>query len=171
MAFDDRKDQRPRHGINTDQWRDEVQTWAEDRNALRRRTKELDKVGLSHIAHPASYFWNLLISIDQLGNAFLAGDPDETISSRIGKAKLRGDLHLVGRIVDAVLEVLDENHSIDAIEPDEGLPDPRVFVNPEHAVKITALPERPLVPPSDPRNVEARLYRGDIAGDAERGED
>ena len=30
---------------------------------------------------------NILIAIDQVGNAALWGDPDETISSRIGKTK------------------------------------------------------------------------------------
>ena len=31
------------------------------------------------------YFTNLFIAIDQLFNALLYGDPDETISSRLGK--------------------------------------------------------------------------------------
>lgn len=31
------------------------------------------------------YIWNLLIAIDQLFNALLFGDPDETLSSRMGK--------------------------------------------------------------------------------------
>ncbi|MDC3412513.1 hypothetical protein [Terrihalobacillus insolitus] len=31
------------------------------------------------------YFWNLLISIDQLVNTILGGYPDETLSSRMGK--------------------------------------------------------------------------------------
>jgi len=31
------------------------------------------------------YLLNILISIDQLGNTFAGGDPDETISSRLGK--------------------------------------------------------------------------------------
>lgn len=28
------------------------------------------------------YFWNLLIALDQLANALLAGEPDETLSAR-----------------------------------------------------------------------------------------
>ncbi|WP_302621011.1 hypothetical protein [Cupriavidus taiwanensis] len=36
------------------------------------------------------YFWNVLIAIDQFGNALGAGDPDETISSRAGNAKRAG---------------------------------------------------------------------------------
>lgn len=31
------------------------------------------------------YLYNILISLDQLGNTILGGDPDETISSRLGK--------------------------------------------------------------------------------------
>ena len=36
------------------------------------------------------YFFNLLIAIDQLLNALMGGDPDETISSRMGKYVQRG---------------------------------------------------------------------------------
>ncbi len=36
------------------------------------------------------YTLNILIAIDQLLNAILFGDPDETISSRLGKTQ-RGD--------------------------------------------------------------------------------
>ncbi len=32
---------------------------------------------------------NILISIDQLGNTIAGGDPDETISSRLGKLKVK----------------------------------------------------------------------------------
>ena len=37
-----------------------------------------------------SYFKNVLIGIDQLVNALLGGDPDETVSSRVGKAAAAG---------------------------------------------------------------------------------
>jgi hypothetical protein len=109
----------------TDEWMAEVNEWAAARRQLRSRAQELTKAGFDKPSNPAHYFLNILLAVDQLGNAILAGDPDETISSRIGKAKLRDDLSLVGKVVDMVLEALDENHSIDAIEPDEGLPDPR----------------------------------------------
>lgn len=36
------------------------------------------------------YLHNLMVWLDQGGNVFLGGDPDETISSRTGKAA-RGD--------------------------------------------------------------------------------
>lgn len=71
------------------------------------------------------YILNVLISIDQLGNTLAGGDPDETISSRLGKLKLKhgGTIpwtHPLARIIDAGLEAIDLNHSIDAIEADEG---------------------------------------------------
>ena len=68
---------------------------------------------------------NILIGIDQLGNAFLGGDPDETISSRLGKIKLQHKgiipwYRPLSKIVDFGLDKIDHNHSIDAIEHDEG---------------------------------------------------
>ena len=71
------------------------------------------------------YLMNILISVDQLGNAFLGGDPDETISSRLGKLKVRHSGTIpwsrpISRMVDYMLDWLDPNHSIDAIEEDEG---------------------------------------------------
>jgi hypothetical protein len=63
---------------------------------------------------------NVLISIDQLGNTLAGGDPDETISSRLGKRKRAGTLTWFGRGLDRFLGWLDPGHSIDAIEDDEG---------------------------------------------------
>ncbi len=68
---------------------------------------------------------NILIGIDQLGNALMGGDPDETISSRLGKLKLRycGIIpwhRPVSKFIDYALDKIDPNHSIDAIEDDEG---------------------------------------------------
>ena len=68
---------------------------------------------------------NILISIDQLGNAIAGGDPDETISSRIGKLKVKHGGKIpwsrpVSRVIDWGLDKIDPNHSIDAIEADEG---------------------------------------------------
>lgn len=37
------------------------------------------------------YFWRVLISIDQLLNTVAGGDPDETLSSRLGKAAEKGN--------------------------------------------------------------------------------
>ena len=73
----------------------------------------------------ARYLVNLLISLDQLGNSIFAGDPDETISSRIGRIKLKwgGKVPMfrpLTRIVDKILDKIDPNHSIKSIEYDEG---------------------------------------------------
>jgi len=71
------------------------------------------------------YLLNVLISIDQLFNTFLGGDPDEVFSSRLGKLKLKHGGKIpwrrpVSRIIDWGLDRIDPNHSIDAIEEDEG---------------------------------------------------
>tara|TARA_Y100000310_G_scaffold337230_1_gene423797 strand:- start:125 stop:385 length:261 start_codon:yes stop_codon:yes gene_type:complete len=71
------------------------------------------------------YIFNVLLGLDQLGNAALGGDPDETISSRLGKLKRRHDGTLpwyrpISGLVDFLLDRIDPNHSIDAIEEDEG---------------------------------------------------
>jgi len=71
------------------------------------------------------YVLNILISVDQFGNTVFGGDPDETISSRIGKIKLKHGGRIPWRrpfirLIDWGLERIDRNHSVDAIEPDEG---------------------------------------------------
>jgi len=71
------------------------------------------------------YCLNILISLDQFGNALFGGDPDETISSRLGKLKIRHGGKIpwyrpMSKFVDWGLDQIDPNHSIDAIEEDEG---------------------------------------------------
>ena len=71
------------------------------------------------------YLLNILISIDQLGNVFVGGDPDETISSRLGKLKVKHGGKIpwrrpVAKVIDAGLDKIDPGHSVDAIEEDEG---------------------------------------------------
>lgn len=68
---------------------------------------------------------NILVGVDQLANAVCLGDPDETLSSRYGKVKRDNGGRIpwtrpLMKVVDAGLEVIDKNHSIDAIEEDEG---------------------------------------------------
>jgi hypothetical protein len=63
------------------------------------------------------YFWNVLISIDQLANAILGGDPDETISSRSGK--IQHDQKWA-QILCWFLNKLDTDHCKNSIEDDEG---------------------------------------------------
>ena len=71
------------------------------------------------------WIMNVLISFDQFGNAITGGDPDETISSRLGKLKVKhgGKVpwsHPLAKVIDWGLDKIDDNHSIDAIEHDEG---------------------------------------------------
>jgi hypothetical protein len=63
------------------------------------------------------YIFNLLISLDQLGNSILGGDPDETISSRLGK-NYQGSW--MERFVDWMFRKKTSNHCENAVEPDEG---------------------------------------------------
>ena len=76
------------------------------------------------------WVWNLLLALDQFGNALAAGDPDETISSRLGKWKLgrlQADAWPPSRLhpsywLERALDKIDPNHVLDAIERDEGEP-------------------------------------------------
>ena len=63
------------------------------------------------------YFWNVLISLDQLGNVLIGGDPDETISSRCAKNQ-----HKLGwRLLGDFLEWVDPGHLQKSLELDEGI--------------------------------------------------
>ena len=64
------------------------------------------------------YIKNIGIAIDQLVNTLAFGDPDETVSSRVGKAKRRGSK--VAALFCLILNRIDPNHCCDAIEEDEG---------------------------------------------------
>ena len=71
------------------------------------------------------YVLNLLFSLDQLGNSICAGDPDETISSRLGRIKEKwgGTIPMtrpICRFTAWWLNKIDKNHVEDAIERDEG---------------------------------------------------
>jgi hypothetical protein len=74
---------------------------------------------------PARYLYNLCYSIDQFCNTVLGGDPDETISSRLGKLRRRNSGVIpwsrpVSRAVAALLDALDPGHCNDSIEDDRG---------------------------------------------------
>jgi len=63
------------------------------------------------------YIWNILISIDQLANTVLGGDPDETLSSRMGKKRETCKLcYWLCRL----LSMVDPSHCENSIEKDEG---------------------------------------------------
>ena len=67
----------------------------------------------------------LLVSIDQLGNTLAGGDPDETISSRVGKRAIKGKRwglfceYLINALFLAVTG--ERDHCRANIEADEGV--------------------------------------------------
>lgn len=65
------------------------------------------------------YFWNILIALDQLANTILAGDPDETMSSRMGKNIRLGRCKLC-KVICYFLDKIDKGHCEKSIESDEG---------------------------------------------------
>jgi hypothetical protein len=77
------------------------------------------------ISFLARYILNLLIAIDQLGNAILCGDPDETISSRCAKivfaaAEQGAPAPVFWRWLGHCLEFIDPGHLKKSLELDEG---------------------------------------------------
>jgi len=67
------------------------------------------------------YLLNILIAIDQLLNALLFGDPDETLSSRMGKYVVRGRGFIpcvLCKLLDMVFS--EKDHCKNSIELDEG---------------------------------------------------
>lgn len=71
------------------------------------------------------YIWNLLVAIDQLANTACGGDPDETISSRVGKwakdsSYNSGAKKPAYKLVRWVTELFEKDHLAKAIEEDEG---------------------------------------------------
>ena len=73
---------------------------------------------LAAIATGSHRAWRLAVSYDQLANAAFGGDPDETISSRAGKAARTG--RRWGCILCRVLHWFDRNHCEKSIEHDRG---------------------------------------------------
>lgn len=85
----------------------------------------LKKVSFKHYAK------NILIGLDQFGNTLTGGDPDETISSRLGKCH-RGDYgrtlyiitYLPWLFTNCLFYVFDGwGHCSQSIEDDEGKED------------------------------------------------
>lgn len=96
---------------------------AAGRGLTKKRTKDLN-----------GYLWAKLIAIDQSQNvtcqylwnytlikrkhpqATMFGNPDETISSVLGKNKQTDTLSVTGRLLDKLLDLIDDNHSLNSIE-------------------------------------------------------
>lgn len=61
------------------------------------------------------YLFNLFIAFDQLLNTIFGGDPDETISSRLGKSG-----GYLGRAMCWLMDKIDKGHCARVREDDEG---------------------------------------------------
>ena len=71
------------------------------------------------MARVKRYLWNVLLGLDQFGSVLTGGDPDETISSRVGKAAVAGSR--AGLALEWCLDkVFGAGHCRGAIEVDEG---------------------------------------------------
>lgn len=71
------------------------------------------------------YVWNLLIAFDQGVNTLFGGDPDETISSRMGKwarnqENNRGLKKPIYWVANKIVELFEKDHFKKSIEEDEG---------------------------------------------------
>lgn len=66
-----------------------------------------------------SYVFNLLLAIDCLASAFLAGQPGESLSGRAGSAYLEGKLR--GEIFAPIINfiMMNPNHCMQAIAGDK----------------------------------------------------
>ena len=76
--------------------------------------------------HPVGrYFLNQALAIDQLINVMGGGDPDETVSSRVGKIERKHKGRIpwyrpLPRFLCWALDKIDKDHCREAIEEDEG---------------------------------------------------
>ena len=89
-------------------------------------------VVISLLSKPVDYFWRIAISLDQLGNVICGapmdyllitpesvnkfGNPDETISSVLGKNEQSETLTKAGRVLVSFLDLLDPGHAENSIE-------------------------------------------------------
>jgi hypothetical protein len=64
------------------------------------------------------YILNILIAADQFVNTLAGGDPDETISSRVGKRE-DGNERFWAKAIDHLF-FWDKNHTAKSVETDEG---------------------------------------------------
>jgi len=62
--------------------------------------------------------WRLAVSFDQLANTAFGGNEDETISSRAGKARLKGKPWAC--VLCRLLDWFESDHCASSIEPDRG---------------------------------------------------
>jgi hypothetical protein len=66
------------------------------------------------------WFLNILLALDFLLNALTFGDPEETVSSRIGKKMAKGKKCYICAGLCWILDKIDKRHCADAINIYEG---------------------------------------------------
>jgi hypothetical protein len=66
------------------------------------------------------YLWNILVSLDQLVNTLAGGNPDETISSRMGKKLVKHEKCPFCMFVCKLLNYIQKDHCVKSIEKDRG---------------------------------------------------
>jgi hypothetical protein len=72
-------------------------------------------LGINQTSNRAfNVFFNDIMIKDDSIHSF--GDIDETLSSVLGKNKLKNNLTIFGSILDFILNIFDENHTIDSID-------------------------------------------------------
>lgn len=72
-------------------------------------------VGINQTGNSSFHdFFNDILIKDDTIHPF--GDIDETISSVLGKNKLKNNLTIFGKIIDFILSIFEENHTIKAID-------------------------------------------------------
>jgi len=72
-------------------------------------------LGINQISNRAfNVFFNDIMIKDDSIHSF--GDIDETLSSVLGKNKLKNNLTIFGRILDFILNIFDKNHTIESID-------------------------------------------------------
>jgi hypothetical protein len=71
---------------------------------------------------PKRHLYNIGLSLSQLGNALLGGDPDESLSGRCGKGRERGSLGwtIAATLLDVAWWPFERDHCRNSIERDEG---------------------------------------------------
>jgi hypothetical protein len=83
------------------------------------------------VVRDKGYFRSTAVNIDMFGNrefratwnkflitknGYKFGDPRETISSALGKNKIKGTLTIIGKILCCILDIIDKNHCIKSIK-------------------------------------------------------
>lgn len=79
---------------------------------------EDDRLRLGTAPRVYQYVFNVGLAGSQFISAILGGDPDESICSRAGRAKLSGSL--IGVVLVFLLDsLMGKDHCVNSIEPDE----------------------------------------------------